>query len=103
MIVSCLRRPNYALERIRKGLIDKLKILLMMGSKRNTTRVVELEKRVDVAMQGLNLFLFKGAEEISPKERRVLQRRLQDYTTEKRAQFVELNKYLQSHTAQESD
>jgi hypothetical protein len=75
-----------------------------MGIKKNSARLVELERRVDVAMKGLNLFLFKEADEISPKERRMLQQRLRDYTRGKReAQFVELNKYLQGHTTQESD
>lgn len=75
----------------------------MMNTKRTTTKLVELEKWMDVAMKGLNLFLFKEPEEISPKEKKVLQRRLQDYIGGKKAQFVELNKYLQNHTSQESE
>jgi hypothetical protein len=75
-----------------------------MSTEKTETRLIQLERRVDVAMRGLNIFLFKDAEDISPKERKILEQRLSDYTQGKRkSNFVELNKYLQGHSSQESD
>jgi hypothetical protein len=71
----------------------------MNDRKSAATRLVQLEKKVDVAMKGLDILLFKDAEEISPRERKLLGRRLKDYTSR---EFVKLS-HLQSHTAQESN
>jgi hypothetical protein len=75
-----------------------------MNSKKTETRLIQLERRVEVAMRVLNIFLFKDAEEISSKERKILEQRLSDYTWGKRkSNFVELTKYFQGHSSQESD
>ena len=54
-----------------------------------SSELVELERRVDLAMKGMNLLLFGEAEVASAKERKELQKRLNDYLTGKSA-FVEL-------------
>jgi hypothetical protein len=70
--------------------------LFVMDSKKTETRLIELERRINVAMRGLNFFLFKDAEEISSKERKILEQELSDYTRRKRkSNFVELKKYFQ--------
>ncbi|MHB1909362.1 MAG: hypothetical protein ACYCQJ_10910 [Nitrososphaerales archaeon] len=46
---------------------------------------MELEKRADVAMKGVNVLLFKESI-VSAKEKRILQQRLRDYTSGKRFQ-----------------
>lgn len=56
---------------------------------------MELERRVDLALKGMNLLLFGKPETISPKEKKELQGRLRDYIAEKRSEFMEL-KDLQS-------
>jgi hypothetical protein len=62
--------------------------------------LVELERRVDLAMKGMNLLLFGEAEVVSAKERKELQKRLKDYLGSKSA-FVEL-KDLQGPHPQKS-
>jgi hypothetical protein len=64
------------------------------------TKVVELEKRLDLAMKGINALLFGKAEVVSRKEKEELRRRLDDYLHRKGSQFVEL-KDLQSPDTQE--
>jgi hypothetical protein len=63
--------------------------------------LVELERRVDLALKGMNLLLFGEAESISRKEKRELQNRLSDYLAGKRSEFVEL-KDLQGSATQKS-
>ncbi len=65
-------------------------------------RLVELERRVDLALKGINLLLFGKAESISRKERQELQRRLRDKFTGKKSEFVEL-KDLQGTVTQEGN
>ncbi len=66
------------------------------------SRLVELERRVDLALKGMNLLLFSEAESISNKEKKELQRRLREYVSGTVSQFVEL-KDLQGSATQESD
>jgi hypothetical protein len=67
--------------------------LFDMNSKKTETSLIQLERRINVAMRRLNIFLWKDAEEISSKERKILEQRLSDYTRGKRkTNFVELNK-----------
>jgi hypothetical protein len=51
-------------------------------------RLTALEKRVDLALKGLNLLLFEHGEEISPSEKRILKKRLKEYTSGKKSEFV---------------
>ena len=74
----------------------------MSAGRKNSARLVELERRVDLALKGLNLLLFGEAEEISTRERKVLEQRLRDYTRGNKSKFVEL-KDLQSRSTRESD
>lgn len=69
-----------------------------MTKAKSTARLAALEKRVDIAMKGLNLLLFEEAEEISAKERKILKKRLKDYTSGKKSEFVELEE-LQNYTS----
>jgi hypothetical protein len=75
---------------------------MLTKKKSETSRLLQLEKRVDVAMKGLNILLFEDPEEIPPREKKLLQQRLRDYSKRKKSNFVELNKYLQSRSSQES-
>jgi hypothetical protein len=54
-----------------------------------SSELVELERRVDLAMRGMNLLLFGEAEVVSAREREELHKRLKDYLAGKSA-FVEL-------------
>jgi hypothetical protein len=65
-------------------------------------KVVELEKRLDLAMKGINVLLFGKAETVSRKERDELRKRLDDYLHRKGSQFVEL-KGLQGSGTQEGN
>ena len=67
----------------------------------SSPELVELERRVDLAMKGMNLLLFGEAESVSSKERRELQKRLRDYLRGKSSEFVEL-KDLQGPRSQQS-
>ncbi len=49
-----------------------------------------LEHRVELVLKGMNLMLFDEGEAISSKERREIQRRMKEYTSGDRSQFVEL-------------
>ena len=64
-------------------------------------RLLELEQRVGLVLKGMNLILFREGEAVSRKERREIQRRLQDYVSGKSSEFVEL-KDLQGSLKQES-
>jgi hypothetical protein len=64
------------------------------------TKVVELERRLDLAMKGMNALLFGKADTISRKEKQELQKRLEDYIHKRGSQFVEL-KNLQGSDTQE--
>lgn len=59
--------------------------------------LVRLERRVDIAMKGMNLLLFGEAETVSVKERKELQKRLKDYLKGK-DEFVELKDLQGSHS-----
>lgn len=74
-----------------------LKSAVMSNKRTNNARLVQLEKRVDIAMKGLNVLLLRDSQEISPKEKKLLEQRMKDFTTRKKSSFVELNKYLQSN------
>jgi len=65
------------------------------------SRIMELERRVDLALKGMNLLLFVEAESIPPREKKELQRRLKDYAAGRRSESVEL-KELQGTVTQES-
>ena len=65
-------------------------------------RLVELERRIDLALKGMNLLLFGKAEPIPLEEKKELQRRLGDYVTGKSSEFVEL-KDLQGTATQEGN
>jgi hypothetical protein len=65
---------------------------MLTKKKSETSRLLQLEKRVDVAMKGLNILLFEDPEEIPPREKKLLQQRLRDYSKRKKSNFVELNK-----------
>jgi hypothetical protein len=56
----------------------------------SSPELVELGRRVDLALKGMNLLLFGETESISPKEKRELQSRLSDYLAGKKSEFVEL-------------
>ena len=54
-------------------------------------KLAELERKVDVIMKGLNLFLFGEGEVIPENEVRDLQKRLEDYVTSRTSEFVNLD------------
>lgn len=54
-------------------------------------KLAELERKVDVIMKGLNLFLFGEGEVIPENEVRDLQKRLEDYVTSRASEFVNLD------------
>ena len=66
------------------------------------SRLVQLERRVDLVLKGFNLILFGEAETVSRKEKRELEMRLSDYVKGKRSEFVEL-KDLQDRATQKGD
>lgn len=66
------------------------------------SRLMELEKCVDLALKGMNLLLFSQAESISKKEKNELRRRLHEYVAGQRPEFAEL-KDVQGALTQESD
>jgi hypothetical protein len=59
--------------------------------------LAELERRVDLAMKGMNLLLFGEAETVSSRERTELQKRLRDYLKGK-DEFVELKDFQGSNS-----
>ncbi len=61
-------------------------------------KVVELERRVNLILRGMNLMLFGEPEAISPREKKEIERRFKQYTAQKRSEFVEL-KDLQDYSA----
>jgi uncharacterized protein YbgA (DUF1722 family) len=63
-------------------------------------KVVELEKRLNLAMKGMNALLFGKADTVSRKERQELRKRLDDYLHGKESLFVEL-KDIQGSDTQE--
>ena len=52
--------------------------------------LVELERKVDLAMKGMNVLLFGEPDVVSNRERNELRRRLRDYIGHKDSEFVEL-------------
>jgi hypothetical protein len=54
-------------------------------------KLAELERKVDVIMKGLNLFLFGEGQVLPEDEIRDLQKRLQDYVTPRTSEFVKLD------------
>jgi len=54
-------------------------------------KLAELERKVDVIMKGLNLFLFGEGEVLPDNEIRELQQRLEDYVTARSSEFVKLD------------
>ena len=67
-----------------------------------SSKLVELERRVDLALKGMNLLLFGEAESVPAREKRELQRRLRDYVEGKRSEFVELKDLHEDFASQES-
>jgi hypothetical protein len=55
------------------------------------TKLVELEKKVDVIMKGLNVLLFGESEVLKEDEIRDLKERLNDYVTGRNSEFVKLD------------
>ena len=53
-------------------------------------RVIELERKVDIIMRGLNLMLFEEGEIFPEKEVEELKARLEDYFNQRRSEFVTL-------------
>jgi 5-carboxymethyl-2-hydroxymuconate isomerase len=54
-------------------------------------RVVELERKLDTVMRGLNLLLFEEGEVFPEEEVKELKTRLDDYLKGRRAEFVTLD------------
>lgn len=54
-------------------------------------RVLELEKKVDTIMRGLNLLLFEKEEAFPDEDVEELKARLDDYLKQRRSEFVTLN------------
>ena len=54
-------------------------------------KLAELERKVDVIMKGLDLFLFGEGEVFPENEVRDLQKRLEDYVTSRASEFVNLD------------
>lgn len=54
------------------------------------SRLVELERRVELVLKGLNLLLFSEGETVSEEEKKELERRLKDYVKGKSSEFLEL-------------
>ena len=54
-------------------------------------KFVELEKKVDVLMRGLNLLLFEEGDTLPEKEVEDLKARLDDYVKGKRSEFAKLD------------
>jgi hypothetical protein len=55
------------------------------------TKLVELEKKVDVILRGLNVLLFGESEVLKEDEIRDLNERLNDYVTGRNSEFVKLD------------
>ena len=53
-------------------------------------KVLELERKVDLILRGLNLLFFHEPEELSEEELRELKDRFRDYLKNKDSEFVEL-------------
>jgi len=54
-------------------------------------KVVELERKVDTIMRGLNLMLFEEGEIFPEKEVKELKARLDDYIKQRRSEYVTLD------------
>ncbi len=54
-------------------------------------KLVELERKVDVIMKGLNLLLFEEGETLREEEIEDLRARLNDYLTGRRSEFARLD------------
>ena len=54
-------------------------------------KLVELERKVDVIMRGLNLLLFEEGELLPDDEVEELKARLEDYVKGRRFEFVKLD------------
>ena len=54
-------------------------------------RVVELERKLDTVMRGLNLLLFEEGEVFPEEEIKELKTRLDDYLKGRRSEFVTLD------------
>ena len=59
----------------------------MMGE----ARLVELERKIDAIMRGLNLLLFEEGELLPDDEVEELKARLEDYVKGRRFEFVKLD------------
>jgi len=54
-------------------------------------KLVELERKIDAIMRGLNLLLFEGGELLPDDEVEELKARLEDYVKGRRFEFVKLD------------
>lgn len=54
-------------------------------------KLVELERKIDAIMRGLNLLLFEEGEVLSDEEVEELKARLEDYVKGRRFEFVKLD------------
>jgi hypothetical protein len=54
-------------------------------------KLVELERKIDVIMRGLNLLLFEEGELLPDEEVEELKARLEDYVKGRRFEFVKLD------------
>jgi hypothetical protein len=68
----------------------------------STSEAMGLERRVDLALKGMNMLLLGEAESVSRNEKKELQSRLKDCLTGKGSEFVEL-KDLQGPDSQEGN
>jgi hypothetical protein len=54
-------------------------------------KLVELERKIDVIMRGLNLLLFEEGELLPDEEVEELKSRLDDYLKGRRSEFIKLD------------
>jgi hypothetical protein len=63
----------------------------LRDNKLSEAKLVELEKKVDVLMRGLNLLLFEEGDTLPENEVEQLKARLGDYVKGKRSEFAKLD------------
>jgi ElaB/YqjD/DUF883 family membrane-anchored ribosome-binding protein len=68
-----------------------LRYLISEGVVLAEARVIELERKVDTIMKGLNVLLFEEGEAFPSEELEELKARLDDYLKGRRSEFVMLD------------